>query len=297
MKSIRIFLCFAIIASTSSTTQHGSQLRGGQTLTSKRRPLSGNNVHVNHETNVVLKRNLEEVNSTSVNLTTAPTQNPTTTLNNRSTTKPTNKRKIDALVEGEALSETDANSTTAIIPGSSPVPTKFPRNLPSNLPSQMPTTIPTNLPTGTPTNLPTAMMTRTPTRGPTVVISENPSYNPSKVPTAMPSNYPVQLQSNFPSSTPISLPSIQSIPPSNIPSNNPTVYSEELGTGSNHLYQSNTYSCEDLDSYRSPINKNLTCSDHKGTDCRKWIVFEAMNENAIVDLLRSCPYSCNVPCG
>ena len=56
-----------------------------------------------------------------------------------------------------------------------------------------------------------------------------------------------------------------------------------------------TLQCHDNSTYRSPIN-DLTCDDHKGTNCVQWRVL-GLNTSELGELIEQCPETCNIPCG
>jgi hypothetical protein len=56
-----------------------------------------------------------------------------------------------------------------------------------------------------------------------------------------------------------------------------------------------TKECHDKVAYRSPIN-DLTCEDHKGTDCVQWRAL-GLNTTELEQLIENCPETCNIPCG
>ncbi len=139
---------------------------------------------------------------------------------------------------------------------------EFVMNNPSSAPSVwaiLPTKLPTKTPTKSPTNSPTNSPTKQPTNKPTNQPTNQPTKEPTKPPTTFPTSPPSQqAKTEYPSSGP-------------------------------------TYECHDLESYRSPINE-LRCRDHRHTNCVKWKCL-GLTDADIVDLLRSCPRSCNVDCG
>jgi len=84
-----------------------------------------------------------------------------------------------------------------------------------------------------------------------------------------------------------------SIAPTTTISSNPS-FATSYDPSSTHS-ASPTVECHDLESYRSPLNE-LTCRDHRNTDCSKW-KYLGLTDEEVLELYRSCPVSCSVDCG
>lgn len=102
--------------------------------------------------------------------------------------------------------------------------------------------------------------------GPTTEMSSKPSAHPSSEISSEPS----VSASYYPSSPPSVSPTMRSVSP--------------------------TLKCNDLESYKSPINKFITCRVHLNTDCSKWKHL-GLSDDEVLELYRSCPVSCGVDCG
>ena len=109
-----------------------------------------------------------------------------------------------------------------------------------------------------------------PTPLPTVTPFPTASKKPTRVPTKAPTKLPSVVPSDYPSFLPTN-------GPSQVPSSSPT------------------FSCHDMDVYRSPIN-GLTCAQHRNTNCLSWRHI-GLNMTELETLVRSCPQTCRIECG
>ena len=122
----------------------------------------------------------------------------------------------------------------------------------------------------------------------------------TSTPTEMVSTYPSATTSLSPTEAASASPTdVASASPTGVASANPTDTVSQAPSSSSSptlapTTQAPTPECDDLDAYRSPFG--LACRIHSITDCLQWR-HVGLSEEAIVELLWSCPVSCNVPCG
>jgi len=176
-----------------------------------------------------------------------------------------------------------SNSPSLVLSGKpsvqvSSIPTNEQTRRSTNLPSLSPT-ITSNSPSNKPSSFPTQHpSTKVPSSIPTILPSQEvttmPSVATTKSPSIIPSQRPTQITSKAPSQNPSKLPSLK---PSITPSVQPTL------------------KCHDDKNYINPVSKQ-PCFSHVGLDCSKFHIF-GLSEGQILELIHSCPVSCNIDCG
>ncbi|KAL7567117.1 hypothetical protein ACA910_009445 [Epithemia clementina (nom. ined.)] len=224
----------------------------------------------------------------SLEPTSAPSMHPST----NPTAQPSSQPTSTPSASPSSKPSTQPSAPPSLQP--SVIPTALPSLEPSSLPSKQPSANPTARPSLSPTSAPSSH----PSTNPTTLPSSSPSSQPSSSPSSKPSGLPSLSPSNAPSRSPSMQPSdVPSTLPTFVPSTTPSISPTGLPTSlpSNSPSASPTITCHDKMSYQSPLNVNLRCEDHQGTECLNWHNL-GLDAPQVFDLISSCPVSCNIPC-
>ena len=245
----------------------------------------------------------------STNPTNSPSSFPSMASSTAPSHDPTQRPSSEPSIEPTSLPSLQPSGSPSLFPSDQPSfgPSSTPSATPSDQPTAKPSLQPTNAPSSLPSTEPSFSATSSPSSQPSVRPSLSPSAKPSPLPTTSPSSTPSSQPSSTPSSQPSQSPSaFPSKSPSSMPSLTPSTQPTSSPSSGLSLFPSTrpsttpsispTPECHDSAFYQSPLNENLECADHIGTDCTSWQNL-GLNSWQIVDLLNSCPETCNITCG